>query len=259
MRRNPHRKVAIRKFAPAIPGIFTFGNLLCGFLALLHTFGDKPESAAWFIFIGAFLDAIDGRVARITKCSSDFGIQFDTLADFLTFGVAPVALMHAVGLFDIRGWKLAAGILYLFAAAFRLARFNVDAKPEGVLHFKGLPTPIAAIAVASGILFINEFWPPIHGTGVLGGIAAISWLMVSNVRYPKSLPKWNLTGAGKIALAFGATILILALILFPIYIIYPITLIYIFHGLIRWVVRVFTNRKEKVFYEISSEGDDSED
>ncbi len=167
MREERHSKVDMRRFAPALPGLFTFGNLVCGFFALLHAMGDRPYDAAWFIFLGAFLDALDGKVARKVKATSSIGIQLDSLADFITFGVAPVALMRAVGLFDLGDWKLAVGILYLFAGAYRLARFNVSAKLEGVTYYEGLPIPIAAVTVSSGILFINKVWPPIHGTGAL--------------------------------------------------------------------------------------------
>jgi len=234
--------MGIKRFAPAIPGFFTFGNLVCGFFALLHTMGPKPENAAWFIFLGAFLDLLDGKLARLTRGATRIGIQLDSLADFMTFGVAPVALMHSVGLFTLRDWKLAVGILYLFASAFRLARFNVSAKLEGANHFYGLPTPCAAIAVAGGILFIQKVWPPVYGTGALGSVAVLAWLMVSNVRYPKWFPKTDLSKGVKSLLIIPLFIVILALILFPVYTIYPLIVIYIIVGLIRELIYTLSRR-----------------
>ena len=243
MRRIADRKTDLSGLRPVLPGLFTFGNLLCGFLALLHAMGDNPANAAWFILIGAFLDSLDGKVARMTKSSSPMGIQLDSLADFLTFGIAPVAMMRGVGLFDLRDWRFAVAILYLFAAAFRLARFNVNATLDGADYFIGLPTPVAAVTVSSGILFIQKVWPPVIGTGSLGGVAVMAWLMVSNVRYTKRIPRFSPSKKETVLIIVPILLLILALILAPVYLIYPISLLYVAHGLVREVLNAVTRRK----------------
>jgi len=257
MRREHNSKMALKSLAPAIPGLFTFGNLLCGFLALIHAMGPRPSQAAWFILIGGFLDFLDGKVARATNTSSSLGIQLDSLADFFTFGVAPVAMMRGVGLFDLGSWKLAVGIVYLFSGAFRLARFNVDASPEPKDFYTGLPIPAAAVTISSGILFIEEVWPPIYGTGSLGGMVVLAFLMVSNIQYPKKL-KWTVFGKKKIVfLIIFCFIVILALILIPDYIIYPIMIIYIAYGLLRGLAIKLGWRKNKN-EEISSDNKGTE-
>jgi len=248
LRRKRDRTKNLNGLRPVIPGLFTFGNLLCGFLALLHSMGHNPFNAAWFIMIGAFLDSLDGKVARMAKCSTPMGIQLDSLADFLTFGVAPIAMMHGVGFFDLRDWRLAIGLLYLFAGAFRLARFNLQAVPKGVNSFTGLPIPAAAVTVSSGVLFIQKVFPPIVGTGSLGGVAVMSWLMVSNIPYMKKLPNFKLTKRAGALLLIPILLLILGLILAPVYLIYPLMLIYIAHGLARAVFNRLIHRKER-FYE----------
>jgi CDP-diacylglycerol--serine O-phosphatidyltransferase len=254
LRRNADRKIALKELKPVLPGLFTFGNLLCGLLALLHSMGDNPANAAWFILIGAFLDSLDGKVARITNSSSEFGLQLDSLADFLTFGIAPVAMMHGVGIFDMRDWRFTIALLYMFAGAFRLARFNVNASLDGADYFTGLPIPMAAVTISSGILFIEKVWPPVIGTGSLGGVALMAWLMVSNVRYTKRLPRLNLSKKCTIFLIIPTMILILALILAPRYIIYPLSLFYIAHGLVRELLNTVARHKENRYDTFQGEG-----
>ncbi len=261
MRRIGNRKMDIKRLTPVIPGIFTFGNLFCGFFAIIHSMGPKPLSAAWFIFLGAFLDLLDGKVARMTKGASRIGVQLDSLADFTTFGIAPVAMLYAVGLFDMFGWKLAVGILYIFAGAFRLARFNVAAESGRDDFFYGLPIPVAAVTIASGLVFIDKVWPPIMGNGVLGGIAVLAWLMISQVKYPKHPPRIDFSNRWNFLILIPLLSIILALILFPVYTIYPLMVLFVLHGLIREVIVTLsretrgTGRKDDNDEEIPFESD----
>jgi len=243
MRGFTGRKVEVKKLAPAIPGLFTFGNLICGLFAILHSMGSRPLYAAWFIFLGAFLDMLDGKVARMTRGSTRIGVQLDSLADFTTFGIAPLALLHALGLFDMHDWRLAVAILYVFAGAYRLARFNVSAKDEGMRVFCGLPIPAAAVTIASALLFIDKVWPPVEGRGILGGIALLAWLMISQVKYPKTLPRINFGKKRNLILIIPILLLILALILFPIYLIYPLMMLYILFGVVSELKYAFTGKK----------------
>ncbi|MCK5832915.1 CDP-diacylglycerol--serine O-phosphatidyltransferase [bacterium] len=259
MRRKLDSQKNLDNLRPVVPGVFTFGNLLCGFLAILHAMGDNPINAAWFILIGAFLDALDGKVARLAKGATPLGVQLDSLADFLTFGIAPIIMMFGVGCFDLRDWRLAIGLLYLFAGAYRLARFNLEAVPEGVDNFTGLPIPAAALTVASGVLFIQKVWPPIVGNGSLGGVAIMAWLMVSNVPYPKRLPRFKLSRQKSIVFVIPILILILGLILAPVYLIYPMMIIYVAFGLARAVFNSLTHRKERLDEKFQSNGECSKE
>ncbi len=252
MRDDTNRKMDVRRLAPAIPGLFTFGNLICGIFAILHTMGHNPLSAVWFIFLGAFLDALDGKVARMTKTNSGLGIELDSLADFTTFGIAPIALLHSVGLFSLRDWRLAVGILYTVAGAYRLARFNVRAKGTYHNYFTGLPIPVAAVTIASALIFINDVWPPIEGRGVLGGIAVLAWLMISQVKYPKKISKRKLSRTKTIILLFPILLLISALILYPSYVLYPLMMLYIFFGLIKEIITALSSKTGDEHGEIQS-------
>lgn len=259
MRDDPNRKMGMRKLAPAIPGLFTFGNLVSGIFAILHTMGDSPLSAVWFIFLGAFLDALDGKVARMTKANTGIGIELDSLADFTTFGIAPIALLNSVGLFGLKDWRLAVGILYTVAGAYRLARYNVKTRDNRNEYFCGLPIPIAAVTIASALIFINDVWPPIEGRGVLGGIAVLAWLMISQVKYPKKLPALNLSKTVKIIFILPILIVILSLILFPSYLLYPLMMLYILFGLIREISMGLSKKDGDEDVDIQSESKCSEE
>lgn len=191
-----------------IPSMLTLGNLLCGFgaIAYISAGPDYPRRfihAAWLILLAMAFDALDGRVARMAKITSRFGAELDSLADVVSFGVAPALLVKAVSgaFFHPRLlWPLCA--LYAACAALRLARFNVETSPDPKSHmtFGGLPTPPAAGIVAS--LFIlhahlikpeeRVFWMLIP-EGVFEGIlprllpflmVALGALMVSRLPYP---------------------------------------------------------------------------
>ncbi len=171
------------------PGAFTMGNMLCGFLAILSAQGQNPAAAGWFIILAAFLDALDGKVARLSRGTSRFGKELDSLADIVSFGVAPAILVHSAKLHIFGKWSFMVGAIFLMAGAFRLARYNVMADPHRKDNFSGLPIPIAAIAIASYTiasldLFDDICFPQFMLVMVLG----CSALMVSQITYD-SLPE----------------------------------------------------------------------
>ena len=139
-----------------LPSLFTFGNIILGFYACVRGLRGDFQTAAILIVVAGFLDTFDGRIARMTKTESDFGKEFDSLADIVTFGVAPAFLAHIWGLhhYGRIGWLIP--VFYLLCAATRLARFNVQSRSVDSRFFVGLPTPPAAAAAAS----IFYFLPP---------------------------------------------------------------------------------------------------
>lgn len=194
------RRIAI------LPSLLTAANLACGFLAIAflvdpqkntHIFGGGLTAAASFIMLGMAFDVLDGKVARLTKGTSDFGGQLDSLSDCVTFGVAPGMLIVAGSTIQYEGlvWLFAA--LYSICTALRLARFNVDRSPTSHDHdyFKGLPSPAAAGLVAAFVLFDRtDAVGALHSEVTLPfvGLAA-GLLMVSRVRYPH-LMMWIFKG-----------------------------------------------------------------
>lgn len=187
-----------------LPNLMTAGNLLCGFLASLHIVGrfqpdDGHQRYIWaiaLILLACFFDLLDGRLARMTGQSSSFGREFDSLADVVSFGVAPALLMHDIVLAEFEqsmaglGWLIAC--IYLVCGAMRLARFNcLAAMPHqgGSTHFRGCPIPVAAGVIVSLTLFLlwldgsnREIGRWRYALPVL--MLILSYLMVSNVEYP---------------------------------------------------------------------------
>ena len=175
-----------------LPNLITTASMFCGFYAVLAAMDSRYAFAAALIFIAMLLDGMDGRVARWTGTSSEFGVQYDSLSDLISFGVAPSLLLyqwslHLVSRTDYLpeklGWMVA--FLYVACAALRLARFNVQVGQVDKAFFVGLPSPAAAGTVA-GFVWVSELfkWPPEHLLLVslfIMGTAGL--LMVSNIKF----------------------------------------------------------------------------
>jgi CDP-diacylglycerol--serine O-phosphatidyltransferase len=143
------------------------------------------EQAAWLIILASVFDMLDGRIARLAKATSEFGVQYDSLSDLTSFGIAPAVLLYQWALhpFDRLGWLAA----FLFAAcgALRLARFNVSSHILPKNYFQGLPIPMAAGIVATFIIFTSAIeWPEDPSNFVLVLTFGLASLMISTVRFP---------------------------------------------------------------------------
>ncbi len=174
-----------------LPNLFTVSSVLCGLFAILTaTEPNDPERfyyAAVAILFGVLFDAADGRVARLTRTQSDFGLQLDSLADVITFGVAPAVLVYKWALAPY-GWAgLLVSFVFATCGALRLARFNVLAMRQTAppRHFVGMPIPLAAAVLVSlvmvhhgqgGVVLVDQ-------PGIIAVVLLLSVLMVSNVRY----------------------------------------------------------------------------
>ena len=174
-----------RKGVHILPSLFTTGNVFCGFYSFIAALNDKFLLAAWAIVLATIFDFLDGRIARMTKTTSDFGMQYDSLADVISFGMAPAFLCYAWVLkpFGRIGWM--AAFLYLLCAALRLARFNT-AKPEFQnQYFLGLATPAAAAVIASILIaFEDLLGSRVHPGFMVAIVYILAFLMVSNIKYP---------------------------------------------------------------------------
>jgi CDP-diacylglycerol--serine O-phosphatidyltransferase len=181
MRRPPER---LRRGAYLLPSLFTIGNILLGFYAVVQGLRGELVGAALLIFGAALLDTLDGGIARLTGTESSFGREFDSLADVLTFGAAPAWLAYEWGL-SARGrvgWLVP--LFYLVCCAIRLARFNVQAGTVDRRWFVGLPAPAAASAFASLLFFAPDpdRWAWSEAL-VFGVLVLLGGLMVSTFRY----------------------------------------------------------------------------
>jgi CDP-diacylglycerol--serine O-phosphatidyltransferase len=174
----------LRRGAYIIPSLFTTGNLLCGYIAVVRSLHGDYEWAALAVFIAALLDRVDGWVARLTRTASDFGVQLDSLADVISFGMAPALMVYMWALAQMpKPWSMAP-FLYLAAGATRLARFNIQAPAQDRRWFIGLPTPAAACVLAA-IVFYSPARVIDPFTSILVALllVALAVLMVARLRY----------------------------------------------------------------------------
>jgi CDP-diacylglycerol--serine O-phosphatidyltransferase len=168
-----------------LPSLLTTGNLVSGFLALLLTANGRYVEASLAIFVAMVMDLLDGRVARLMKATSQFGVEFDSLADVVSFCVAPAFLLYAFALKDVGRPAWFGAFLFVLCGALRLARFNVQTGSVDRRFFIGLSTPAAAGIVASGVLLLSGGEPlerPV-GVAVAIGTYLTALLMVSTFRY----------------------------------------------------------------------------
>lgn len=168
-----------------LPSIITVGNMFCGYACVVFAMHHDLVTAAPFIGFAVVLDMLDGRIARMTKTTSAFGLEFDSLADVISFGLAPAVLAFAWGLSELGRIGWAAGFVFVTAAAMRLARFNLQTHSlTDKRYFIGMPSPAAA-----GVIAASVFAWPYPLAGVPQAVAALAivlvpaLLMVSTIRF----------------------------------------------------------------------------
>jgi CDP-diacylglycerol--serine O-phosphatidyltransferase len=173
-----------------LPSLMTLGNLLCGFLSLLQTANGRFEVAAWLILVAMIFDALDGKIARMTKVTSDFGAELDSLSDMIAFGAAPAFLVAFMSSYLPGKLAWLVGAVFVISVALRLARFNVETSPSEEHHrfFKGLPSPAGAGFVASLVILNFDLLQNGYEIDLLVKALpfvslGISVLMISGVRY----------------------------------------------------------------------------
>lgn len=229
-------------FRGIFPGAFTMGNLLCGFLSILSSHNQEPATAAWLIILAGFIDALDGKVARISHSTSKFGTELDSLADVVSFGAAPAFLVHATTLIDFGKWSFMVGAVFLMCGAFRLARYNVLADPHKKSHFVGLPIPIAAITISSYVILCMRYFGEVqYPEFMVSMVFTLSALMVSTVVYD-SLPERFDTSENRWRMLI-IFVFCVAVLIKPRMMIFPFMAIYVLSGLIREMWRVMNNSR----------------
>ena len=150
------KKTLRRRGIYLLPNAFTTAALFCGFYAIVMAMNQKFEHAAWAIFIAMILDGLDGRIARLTNTQSEFGAQYDSLSDMVSFGAAPALVIYEWSLRGMGKLGWLAAFVYCAGAALRLARFNTNIAVVDKRFFQGLPSPAAAAMVAGFILLMND-------------------------------------------------------------------------------------------------------
>ena len=221
--KNKHYKQNKKQKFPVkmvIPNAVTSGSIFCGMSSLILASNGKASQAAWLIFFACFFDLMDGRIARKLGTSSSFGVELDSLADAISFGVAPAFLVYMVYFKEMGIVGHFVASFYALCSVLRLARFNISTNvPEG--YFCGLPTPAGALTLASSVLLALPITPQIatFGTCVIG------FLLVSNITYAnsKNIKKENINRIAALiffAIVGGLTYLIKSGVLFVLCAIY---------------------------------------
>ena len=183
-RRTDITQRRLRRGVYLLPSLMTLGNMYCGYACIVYAMRGEYETAAPFIGVAMVLDMLDGRIARMTGTTSEFGLQFDSLADVISFGIAPAILTFSWGLTSLGRWGWAAGFVYLTATAMRLARFNIQKGSVDKKYFVGMPSPAAATVPASTIFaYPAGFQHPVGAIPVLALVLVPAFLMVSTIKF----------------------------------------------------------------------------
>lgn len=256
LRRRVRTRVSLRNRMPAeklkkgvyiIPSMFTAGNIICGFFSIISTFNGEYLQAAMFIIFAHVLDGVDGYAARLTKTTSQFGVEFDSLADVVSFGVAPAVLVYFWALVPWGNWGWLAASTYVVCGALRLSRFNVQTRNLSKGHFVGLPIPAAAEMITSTIFlyyYLGGEGAPNRRIMLLLIIYGLAVLMVSGFQYislkntdlRKRFPIWTLV--------FGI-VLIKVIVTEPQIVFFTSFLLYTLSGPFLWCLTLYKRRREK--------------
>jgi CDP-diacylglycerol--serine O-phosphatidyltransferase len=239
-RRRRGERAGRRRGFYLLPQLFTTGNLFFGFYTIVQAQAGHFDRAALGIVLAAACDTLDGRVARLAKATSRFGVEYDSLADVVSFGLAPAVLAYQAGhLGGFRRTGFAIAFLYLACAALRLARFNVHSSRYSG-RFEGLPSPAAAGMVATTQWFVSflrsaDVPVDVPSSLVALGVAALGLLMVSAIPY-RSFKEVDLRHSYR-----GIVVIILALVVVlqePSVSLFAIGVLYVASGPAEWLWRV---------------------
>ncbi|SMC10127.1 CDP-diacylglycerol--serine O-phosphatidyltransferase [Nitratiruptor tergarcus] len=226
------------------PNFFTALSAFLGVISIIASIHNEYEKAAWLIFISLILDGIDGRVARMTNATSKFGVEFDSLADLVAFGVAPAILLYqAIGSHFGKFGSLVAALFVVFGAI-RLARFNVMAPSSEPSVFIGVPIPTAAVFVAGWVMLYQKYGLAHFSFAILVGALCVALLMVSNIRYP-SFKKIDFKKHQVVKILVIMVIVLAVLYLYPAEFVTIMITLFICAGVVRTVYFLF---KRKIRY-----------
>ncbi len=226
-----------------LPNLLTTGAMFGGFYAILSAMNGKFEAAAVAIFVAMLFDGLDGRVARMTHTESDFGVQYDSLSDMVSFGVAPAVVSFSWMIFTLGKVGWAGAFIYASCAALRLARFNTQVGTADSRYFTGLASPAAAGLVAAMVWtgYDAEASQSLSVVALL--VTAIAGLlMVAPIRY-YSLKAIDFKGRVPFVAIFAAVMLVSIIVIDPPRMLLLIAVLYALSGPIGWLWRKYRSKK----------------
>jgi CDP-diacylglycerol--serine O-phosphatidyltransferase len=232
-----------------LPNLFTTGALFAGFYAIIAATQGFFESASIALFVAMFLDGLDGRVARLTNTSSEFGVQYDSMSDLVSFGVAPALLMYNWSLVYLDKFGYAVAFVFVACAALRLARFNAQVNLVDKRYFIGLASPTAA-AVLAAMVWVGHDMPLSTGfAAVTAGVTlGVALLMVSNVKY-QSLKSIDMKGRVPFVFILALVMIFTIVAINPPKVLLTMAAIYVASGpvwLLIELLKKFTKSKQEI-------------
>lgn len=245
---DPRKKTGLRRRGIYIlPNLFTTGALFAGFYAIVQAMNGEFEHSAVAIFLAMILDALDGRVARMTHTQSEFGAEYDSLSDMVSFGVAPSLVIYEWALKSLGKWGWFAAFIYCAGTALRLARFNTNIGVVDKRWFQGLPSPAAAALVAGFVWLAHDNSQFLAGFGenvrwiacALTVFAGLS--MVSNLRF-YSFKDINMRKSVPFIVVFLIVMFFLVVSTYPPGVLFLIFLGYTVSGYVLWVLERYRKK-----------------
>lgn len=250
------RKIMFRKGASILPSLFTLGNMLLGYMAIISAIKGNFEHSVNFCLAAGILDMFDGRIARMTGTTSEFGKELDSLADFLSFGIAPALILYFWGFSELGrfGWLFA--FLLPLGGGIRLARFNVQSQVIDKRFFVGLPIPAAAAAAIFPLYFLDTgFLERVKSysytvaisikSATLIYVVLIAFFMVSTIKY-RSFKEFDMRKRKPAPFFFFLMIFIIIVVIYPQGVLLSLAVVYMFSGPISLLIeRVFKKPLER--------------
>ena len=245
-----------------IPSIFTITNIVAGFFSLHYSISSNFSAAAWAIIVAILMDIADGKIARAMRAESSFGVELDSLADFLSFGIAPVVLMYQLNLSSMGKIGFAIAVFFIIASALRLAKFNSSAiiNGETKTHFEGLPTAAAGGIIASFVLSYELYDTgteltakniklltkkmPLFFDAMPFLMVIISIFLISKIKY-SNFKRLNFAKPHSFQLLVLLIVSIILIFTYPQNTIFIIYILYFLSGIIGYFLRLIRLRKHE--------------
>jgi CDP-diacylglycerol--serine O-phosphatidyltransferase len=230
------------------PNLLTVINLFLGFVAVLLVLDDRFVAAAWMIIAAGIVDALDGKLARIVGSQSEFGMEFDSLADITSFGIAPAILLYVAYFEQLGGVGILLAFFPVMFCAVRLAKYNVTIMlPDEHMEFIGLPTPVQASALVSFLILNYAIWGNLkQGVFFTPLVILLSFLMISPIPYD-AFPRLSFRGSRSNRIRLLVLILGLVLVLIkPPIMFFPVVLAYIVVGGVKGLIAMRARETEEL-------------
>ncbi len=226
------KKNKTHNLAYIFPNLLTSASIFSGVFSIVSATQQDFVKASWLIFLALIFDGLDGRVARLTNSCSKFGVEYDSLADIISFGVAPSVLLYLFTGYQYGRFGVVVSALFVIFGAIRLARFNVMSATSEPSVFIGMPIPTAAVFISLLVLLFDKYQEINSGVFLMVVSVLVAFLMVSNIRYP-SFKKVDFDKKYMRRLFIAVTAALLFIFIYPIEGIVSLFFVYILYGPLR--------------------------